>query len=115
MVIMSHRPLLGMVVAGLALVGLLLLPLQATAAMKCSEWRRVDPGNQHAVIEQLIHSELYANKYRKYQINRAALERCLSRHIRAMAGDFDYACSQGSRASMSVLQEVFNGYLDRCI
>ena len=83
--------------------------------MRCSEWTRVAVAEQPDVLHQLIRDELYSKANAKYQVNRAALERCLVRLVPEMQGDFDYACSEGKKASMDVLDQVLKRYISRCI
>ena len=83
--------------------------------MRCTEWTRVAVAAQTDVLHELIRDEIYAQDKRKYQINRAALERCLVGFVREMQGDFDYACSEGQKAPMDVLDQIFKRYISRCI
>ncbi len=100
--------------AALVMLGLLTVTSPARA-MRCSEWEPVPPDGQAEALQTLIRDEINAPDKEKYQVNRAALERCLVRLIPEMRGDFDYACSQGQKVPLDVLDQIFRRYLSRCI
>ncbi len=99
----------------LVAVSLWAVPLSSSAALRCSSWGRVPAQGKEEAIRDETRSRLDAPKNAKYQVNRPALARCMERWVRPMREDFDYACAQGTRVPMDVLDTIYRDYFSRCL
>ena len=88
---------------------------QPARAMSCQKWSRLGPDQKAATIEVMIDDALAGSKGRSYRVDRHAIKRCMHDHSRAIALDFDSACSDGRTASMQALNGLFKNYIWTCV
>ena len=98
-------------------VGLLLgfvVAADAASAMHCHDWMRLDPARKQAAVQRMIDEALQSHRARQYNINRAAVGRCLTAHAAQMALEFDDVCSDSRTADLQAIQRVFKTYSWSC-
>jgi hypothetical protein len=83
-------------------------------AINCKRWERLTPAQKSQSVERMIHGAVSGSKGRQYQVDRAAVGRCLEAHSRSIQQDFDGACADSRTAGMQALNRIFKGYIWSC-
>lgn len=85
-------------------------------AMRCSDWTRLDAEQRDGALRTAYREILASNKAKSWSsINKTRIERCLIKATPSISIDFDDACAQGQRASLSVLDEILLTYVRSCV
>jgi hypothetical protein len=66
-------------------------------------------------IYRMIDDAIAGQRGRQYQVNRAAISRCLERHVESMYWDFDDTCSVSASARSGAINRIFKHYIWNCI
>ena len=98
-----------------AVIAATLLWVTPSGATSCRDWDRASPAKRTAIVENMIHSAISGQRGREYQVNRGAIERCLSRSARDIEYDFDDACADSGTAGMQALNNIFKDYIWSCV
>jgi hypothetical protein len=107
----APRPVI-VTAAGFALG--LVLAVDSASALSCRPWLRLNAAQREATIVGMIDDALQSNRSRQYEINRAAVARCLLENASNMAIDFDGVCSDSRTADMQAINRVFKTYVWSC-
>jgi hypothetical protein len=103
-------------VAALAAVAGLALPAAAQVqSISCSTWKRLGAEQRSAELDRLIRGAVRSTVDRNFQVDPAALQRCLDGNAAAIAQAFDDACGEGLDADMEALDRVLQGYVADCL
>ncbi len=84
-------------------------------ATSCQSWRRMTDSQRWNRIYRMIDDAIAGQRGRQYQVNRAAIARCLERHVESMYWDFDDTCADSSRAGGQAINRIFKSYIWSCI
>ncbi len=103
----------GWVIAVLA-AGSLVVASSASAT-SCSSWRRMTESQRWDYVYRMIDDAIAGQKGRQYQVNRAAIARCLEGYADAMYRDFDDACFDSRTAGSGAIRGIFKRYIWSCI
>jgi hypothetical protein len=68
-----------------------------------------------ARIDRMIDDAISGNRGRQYQVNRAAIARCLEGHAESMYWDFDDTCSDPKTARSQAIRRIFKNYIWTCV
>ena len=85
------------------------------SATNCQLWRRMNEDRRWDRIYRMIDDAIAGQRGRQYQVNRAAIARCLERHVESMYWDFDDVCADPSTARSQAINRIFKSYIWSCI
>jgi hypothetical protein len=84
------------------------------AELRCAEWRRLGAEQKDALLHEQIGAVARTPDERQIQIDRGALQRCLSAEAARIGDAFDDACAEGLEADLEVLERIFRDYVASC-
>ena len=98
------------------LLALLISPLLAPPALAitCTQWGRLGAQQKAVTIDRMIQSAISGSGGRSYQVNRAAIGRCLQSRSRSIEYAFDDVRSDSRTAGMNALNTTFKNYIWDC-
>ena len=101
-------------IAATLLVLLIAVPVGASG-IRCSTWDRLDPNQKSQEISRLIDELVQGSRGRNFNVNRAAVARCLERQSLNIQYEFDDICSEGKRANLQALNRALKSYVWSCV
>ena len=84
-------------------------------ATSCQRWRRLAEDQRWDRIYQMIDDAITSQRSRQYQVNRAAIGRCLEGKVEAMYWEFEDTCSNASTARSQAINRIFKNYIWSCL
>ncbi len=66
-------------------------------------------------IYRMIDDAIAGQRGRQYQVNRAAIARCLEGEVESMFWDFDDTCADSQTARAQAIRRIFKSYIWSCI
>ena len=99
-------------VLALAVMALLATPADA---LNCSQWNRLNAYQKADAIDGMIARALRSNDARQYNVDVAAIGRCLDSRVVRMQQDFDSLCSDSRTAGMQAINGAFRNYIWGCV
>ncbi len=96
----------------IALVATAAGPASATS---CQSWRRMTEAQRWDRIYRMIDDAIASQRGRQYQVNRAAIARCLEGKVESMFWDFDDTCGDPKTARSQAIRRIFKSYIWSCI
>jgi hypothetical protein len=91
-----------------------LLSAPPVHAISCKQWQRMAPAQKGATIDRMIQGAVSGSGGRQYQVDRAAIARCLQRNARSIWYDFDAVCADSRTADMQAINRTFKEYIWSC-
>jgi len=107
---MSNRT----VAAAVAVITLVMATSPAIAT-NCQSWRRMNENQRWDRVYRMIDDAISGQGGRNYQLNRAAIGRCLERHVDSMYQDFDDVCTTSKSAPGEAIDRIFKSYIWSCV
>ena len=89
-------------------------PVEARG-IRCSTWDRLGPNQKSQEVSRLIDEIISSSRGRQFNVNRAAVQRCLERQSRNIQYEFDDICSEGRRANLQALDTALKHYVWSCV
>ena len=84
-------------------------------AVNCSQWNRMNAYQKADAIDGMIARALRSNEARQYNVDVAAIGRCLESEVVRMQQDFDSLCSDSRTAGMQAIRGAFKNYIWSCV
>ncbi len=66
-------------------------------------------------IYRMIDDAISGNRGRQFQVNRAAIARCLEGQVESMYWDFEDTCADPRTARSQAIRRIFKNYIWSCI
>ena len=85
------------------------------SATSCQRWRRLSEDQRWDRIYRMIDDAITSQRSRQYQVNRAAIGRCLEGKVEAMYWEFDDTCANPSTARSQAINRIFKNYIWSCL
>jgi len=85
------------------------------SATSCQSWRRMTEAQRWDRIYRMIDDAMTGNRGRRYQVNRAAIGRCLEGHVESMFWDFEDTCGNPRTARSQAINVIFKNYIWTCV
>jgi hypothetical protein len=98
----------------MAMIVGVLAPASADAT-GCHEWNRMSESQQRDRIDRMIADALSSQRGRSYNVNRAAIARCLEDNSDSMFYDFGDLCGDSRTARKSAIRTRFKNYIWTCV
>jgi hypothetical protein len=84
-------------------------------ATNCQSWRRMTEDQRWDRIYRMIDDAVAGNRGRQYQVNRAAIARCLEREVESMYWNFEDTCADPRTARSQAIRRIFKNYIWTCV
>ena len=84
-------------------------------ATSCQRWRRLTEDQRWDRIYRMIDDAITSQRSRQFQVNRAAIGRCLEGQVESMYWDFDDTCQNPSTARSQAINRIFKNYIWSCL
>ena len=96
-------------------VAVLATAASPASATSCQAWRRMTEDQRWDRIYRMIDDAIAGQRGRQYQVNRAAIARCLEGEVESMFWDFDDTCADPQTARSQAIRRIFKSYIWSCI
>ncbi len=96
-------------------VAVLVTAASPASATSCQDWRRLSENGRWDRIYRMIDDAVASQRARQYQVNRAAIGRCLEGQAESMYWDFDDTCADPETARSQAIRKIFKNYIWTCI
>jgi hypothetical protein len=98
-------------------LAVLLVAASASPALatSCQRWRRLTEDQRWDRIYRMIDDAITSQRSRQYQVNRAAIGRCLETKVEPMYWEFEDTCSNPSTARSQAINRIFKNYIWSCL
>jgi hypothetical protein len=103
------------VLASAIVIAVLSTSAHPALASSCQSWRRMTESQRWDRIYQMIDDAMASQRGREYEVNRAAIGRCLEGHVESMYWDFTDTCEDSSTARAQAVSRIFKNYVWSCI
>ena len=96
-------------------VAVLVTAASPASATICQDWRRLSENSRWDRIYRMIDDAVASQRARQYQVNRAAIGRCLEGQAESMYWDFEDTCANAETARSQAIRRIFKNYIWSCI